>query len=140
MLYRDRHQSSMMKKASEAFVRLSRGNYRNLAAQRDGQRDVLVAIGADGSSKEAQKLSKGTQFQLYLALRVAGYQESAAARTPVPFIADDIMESFDEDRSEEAIAQLSIMAKTGQVIYLTHHKHICEIAQSVCQTVSLHGL
>ncbi|MGV3548508.1 AAA family ATPase [Rhizobium sp.] len=139
-LYRDKHQSSMMKKASEAFAQLSRGNYRNLAAQRDGQRDVLVAIGADGSSKEALQLSKGTQFQLYLALRVAGYQESATTRPPVPFIADDIMESFDEDRSQEALTQLSLMAKSGQVIYLTHHRHICEIARSVCPSVTVHGI
>lgn len=139
-LYRDRHQSSMMKKASEAFAQLSRGNYRTLASQRDGQREVLVAIGADGSSKEAQDLSKGTQFQLYLALRVAGYQEAAATRTPVPFIADDIMESFDEERSEEALTQLSTMARSGQVIYLTHHKHICDIATAVCPSVSIHPL
>jgi uncharacterized protein YhaN len=139
-LYRDRHQSSMMRKASDAFAQLSRGNYRNLAAQREGQREVLVAIGADGSSKQAEDLSKGTQFQRYLAQRVAGYQEAAATRTPVPFIADDIMESFDEDRSEEALAQLSVMARSGQVIYLTHHRHICDIAQSVCPSVSLHRL
>ena len=139
-LYRDRHQSSMMQKASEAFRELSRGNYRALSAQRDGQRETLVALGVDGSSKEAGDMSKGTQFQLYLALRVAGYQEYAASRPPVPFIADDIMESFDEERSAEALTQLAAMARSGQVIYLTHHQHICDIARSVCPTVRLHGL
>jgi uncharacterized protein YhaN len=139
-LYRDRHRSSMMTRASDAFVQLTRGNYASLSTHRDGQRETLVAIGADGSSKEAGELSKGTQFQLYLALRVAGYQEYAATRRPVPFIADDIMESFDEERSAEALTQLSIMARSGQVIYLTHHQHICEIARAVCPTVTVHGL
>jgi len=46
-------------------------------------------------------MSKGTQFQLYLALRLADYEEFAAARPSVPFIADDITETFDELRSEE---------------------------------------
>jgi uncharacterized protein YhaN len=139
-LYRDRHQSSMMMRASEAFRQLTRGNYRMLTTQRDGQREALVAVAADGSSKEAEDLSRGTQFQLYLALRVAGYQEYAASRPPVPFIADDIMESFDEARSEEALTQLSIMARSGQVIYLTHHLHICDIARTVCPTVTVHSL
>jgi uncharacterized protein YhaN len=139
-LYRDRHQSSMMQKASDAFRELSRGNYRGLTAQRDGQRETLIALGADGSSKEAGDMSKGTQFQLYLALRVAGYQDYAATRSPVPFIADDIMESFDEDRSAEALTQLAHMARSGQVIYLTHHHHICDIARSICPTVTVHGL
>ncbi|ARM90654.1 hypothetical protein RHEC894_PA00081 (plasmid) [Rhizobium sp. CIAT894] len=40
-------------------------------------------------------MSTGMQFQLYLALRLAGYEEFAALRPPVPFVADDIMESFD---------------------------------------------
>jgi len=47
-------------------------------------------------------MSKGTRFQLYLALRVAGYHEFASSRRPVPFIADDIMETFDDFRAEEA--------------------------------------
>lgn len=138
-LYRDRHRSSMMTRASDAFVRIA-PSYASLSTHRDGQRETLVAIGADGSSKEAGDLSKGTQFQLYLALRVAGYQEYAATRPPVPFIADDIMESFDETRSAEALTQLSTMARSGQVIYLTHHRHICDLATSVCPTVTLHTL
>ena len=139
-LYRDRHRSSMMSRASTAFGQLTRGNYSGLSTHRDGQRETLVANGVDGSSKEASDLSKGTQFQLYLALRVAGYLETAAMRPPVPFIADDIMESFDEERAAEALTQLAIMAGSGQVIYLTHHQHICTIARSVCPSVTLHHL
>lgn len=139
-LYRDRHRSSMLRRASEAFSQLSRGSYLGLTTQRDGNQETLIALGADGSSKQAGDMSKGTQFQLYLALRVAGYQEYAATRPPVPFIADDIMESFDEFRAAEALTQLAAMAKSGQVIYLTHHQHICEIAQTVCPTVTVHNL
>jgi uncharacterized protein YhaN len=46
----------------------------------------------------------------------------------VPFVADDIMESFDNPRSEEVFRLLGEMAKVGQVIYLTHHWHLCGIA------------
>ncbi|WP_137156448.1 AAA family ATPase [Rhizobium sp. FKL33] len=139
-LYRDRHRSSMMARASDAFAQLTRGAYRGLAAQRDGQQETLIALSADGASKQAGDLSKGAQYQLYLALRIAGYGEYAAARMPAPFIADDIMESFDDMRAEEALTQLSAMARSGQVIYLTHHQHIRDMAMQVCPGVRVHEL
>jgi len=87
----------------------------------------LHAREATGSSKQASALSKGTRFQLYLALRVAGYQELVSRRQSVPFIADDILETFDDFRAEETLKVFSQMANSGQVIYLTHHKHLCDI-------------
>jgi hypothetical protein len=63
---------------------------------------------------------------LYLALRVAGYHEFAQSRTPVPFIADDIMETFDDFRAVEAFRLFAEMANVGEVIYLTHYQHLCE--------------
>jgi uncharacterized protein YhaN len=138
--YRDSHRSTMLQRASDAFRTITRGEYGSLAAQPEGDREVLVAIGAGGASKLARDLSKGTRFQLYLALRVAGYHEIAGARSTVPFIADDILETFDDDRAAETFALLAGMARVGQVIYLTHHRHLCRIAQEVCPAVKLHDL
>ncbi|MDR7124977.1 AAA family ATPase [Pseudotabrizicola sp. 4114] len=130
--YRDQHRSAMLTRASEAFSRLSQGAYSGLAAQPDGQQEVLVALAAGGGAKLAVDLSKGTRFQLYLALRIAGYHELAQSRPTVPFVADDIMETFDDARSAAAFALLAEMSRVGQVIYLTHHRHLCDIARSVC--------
>jgi uncharacterized protein YhaN len=138
--YRDSHRSAMMQRASLAFRTITRGEYSGLAAQPEAEREVLVAIAADGTSKLARDLSKGTRFQLYLALRVAGYHEIAGNRSTVPFIADDIMETFDNDRAAETFGLLADMARVGQVIYLTHHMHLCEIAQAVCPMVRIHSL
>ena len=138
--YRDTHRSAMMQRASDAFRTITRGAYSGLAAQSEAEREVLVAISAEGGSKLARDLSKGTRFQLYLALRVAGYHEIAGARTTVPFIADDIMETFDDDRAAETFSLLADMAGVGQVIYLTHHRHLCEIASSICPSVRVHAL
>ena len=98
------------------------------------------AVGADGRSKMAMELSRGARFQLYLALRVAGYHEFARSRPSVPFVADDIMESFDDFRAEEAFRLFADMAGVGQVIYLTHHRHLAEIALRVCPTARLHQM
>jgi uncharacterized protein YhaN len=86
----------MMAHASDAFQTISRGAYAKLTTQPDKDTETLVAVSADGASKVASALSKGTRFQLYLALRVAGHHEFSRNRQPVPFIADDIMESFDD--------------------------------------------
>ncbi len=139
-VYRDQHRSSMMARASEAFRTISRGAYSGLATQPDRDGDILIATAADGGSKVASDLSKGTRFQLYLALRIAGYHEFARTRRPVPFVADDIMETFDDFRAEEAFRLFAAMAETGQVIYLTHHRHLCEVARRVCPEVRMHEL
>ncbi len=136
--YRDRHRSSMMARASQAFATISRGAYTGLAAHPEKDGDILIARAVGGGSKEAAELSKGTRFQLYLALRVAGYYEFVASRQPVPFIADDIMETFDDFRAEEAFRLFGEMAQVGQVIYLTHHPHLCEIARRVCPGTTIH--
>jgi uncharacterized protein YhaN len=139
-IYRDKHRSAMMNRASEAFRMITGGNYSGLATQPDKEREILIGISRDGASKLADAMSTGTQFQLYLALRLAGYEEFAALRPPVPFVADDIMESFDNPRSEEVFRLLGEMARVGQVIYLTHHWHLCEIAERVVPEVTIHRL
>lgn len=139
-LYRDRHRSGMMARASEAFRTISRGAYEGVAAQPGKDGDVLIAVSAGGGSKAANELSDGTRSQLYLALRVAGYHEFVARRTPVPFIADDIMETFDDFRAEEAFRLFAEMGMHGQVIYFTHHKHLTQIAKKICPSVRLHDL
>ncbi len=49
---------------------------------------------------------------------------------PCPFIADYIMETFDDFRAEEAFRPFGEMASVGQVI--THHQHLLEILRKVC--------
>ncbi len=138
--YREKHRSSMMKRASTAFSAITGGSYTGLSARAEKDNEILIGISRQGSSKLASDMSKGTRFQLYLALRLAGYQEFAQARPAVPFIADDIMETFDEPRSAQVFRLLGEMAKIGQVIYLTHHRHLCEMARSVVPEVTIHNL
>jgi uncharacterized protein YhaN len=138
--YRREHRSFMMQHASDAFRTISRDAYGSLTSQPERDGEVLVAVAADGASRIAPKLSKGTRFQLYLALRVAGYREFARHREPVPFIADDIMETFDDFRAEAALQVFADMSTIGQVIYLTHHQHLCDIARTVCPQIRLHTL
>ncbi|OHV72131.1 AAA family ATPase [Ensifer sp. LCM 4579] len=139
-LFRERHRSAMMQRASHTFAHISGGEYSGLSTQADKGQEFLIANSSAGGSKLAADLSKGTRFQLYLALRIAGYHEVATARETLPFIADDIMETFDDNRAGRAFELMAEMARVGQVIYLTHHEHLCDIARSACPTVKIHRL
>lgn len=138
--YRDTHRSGMMTRASQAFSTITGGRYSGLTTQADGQRETLVALPAEGGSRQAGQLSEGTRAQLYLALRIAGYHEFVRQNGPVPFIADDIMESFDDERAKATFGLLAAMSGLGQVIYLTHHAHMRDLAQAACAKVRLHEL
>ncbi|MBV8474332.1 MAG: AAA family ATPase [Hyphomicrobiales bacterium] len=139
-LYREQHRSSMMARASEALRTISRGAYASLTSQPGKDGETLIATGSDGRSKNVTDMSKGTRFQLYLALRAAGYFEFVRSRTPIPFVADDIMETFDDFRAEETFRLFGDMARSGQVIYLTHHRHLCAIAREACPSARIHDL
>ncbi|MGD9476907.1 AAA family ATPase [Shinella sp. G-2] len=139
-LYRERHRSAMMERASKTFHDITGGEYAGLSTVLEKDSEFLVVNAASGGSKLARDLSKGTRFQLYLALRVAGYHEIAASREIVPFIADDIMETFDDRRALNALRVMGDMARGGQVIYLTHHQHLRDLAKEACPDVTLHEL
>jgi len=139
--FRDRHRSSMMKRAGRAFATITRNAFTDLTTTPGKDGELLVGLKAGSGSMAASEMSKGTCFQLYLALRIAGYAEFVQDREALPFFADDILETFDDDRSAETFRLLSEMAHQGQVIYLTHHRHLCDIAEQVCgDAVTIHEL
>jgi len=65
----------------------------------------------------------------------AGEPKALLAWPAVPFIADDTMETFDDFRADETFRLFAGMAQHGQVIYLTHHRHLIDIARKVCPSV-----
>ncbi len=141
-LYRERHRSAMMTSTAKAFRTLTGGTYDRLVTQPDGNAESLLAIRSDtGASIAADAMSTGTRHQLYFALRLAGYEDFCARTGPLPLIADDILETFDDKRSAAAFQQLQALSHHGQTVYLTHHKHLCTIAQDICgKEVTIHRL
>jgi len=129
--YRDTHRSGMLAETQKAFSKLTAGRYARLATQPDGQNEVLLAVrGEDNRSISAVKMSKGTRFQLYLALRLAGYGQFVADGTTLPFVADDILETFDNTRTSAALDLLGEVSLSGQALYFTHHEHVVDLARA----------
>lgn len=130
--YRDRHRSDMMAATERAFSDLTNGAYQKLLTQPDGAAEILFAVDASGTPKQIGDMSKGTRFQLYLALRAAAYEQMVAQGVELPFFCDDVFETFDEDRTRAACRLMERIGRSGQAIYLTHHRHVVEIAKEVC--------
>ena len=82
-------------------------------------------------------LSEGTRAQLFLALRVAGHASFCDLNGPLPFITDDILESFDDTRAEAALKMAAEMGSRGQVIFFTHHPHVVALARNAIPGVSV---
>lgn len=130
--YRDRHRSEMMTSTEHAFAELTNNAYQKLLTQPDGASEVLLAVDGDGTAKRVAEMSKSTRFQLYLALRAAAHEQLVAQGTCLPFFCDDIFETFDEDRTRAACRLMERIGRNGQAIYLTHHRHVVEIAKDIC--------
>ncbi len=130
--FRQEHQSVILTAAQQAFSTLTGGHYVQLVPRDDGRgNERLFVIDDQDNARSVNELSTGTRYQLYLALRAAAHADYATQRQPLPFVADDIMESFDDDRSAAAFTVLGKMAEKGQVLYLTHHQHLLDIARDV---------
>ncbi|WP_333827900.1 AAA family ATPase [Pararhodobacter sp.] len=132
--YRDTHRSAMMAATERSFAALTGGAYARLVSQPEGEGETLLAVDATGAAKRVSEMSKGTRFQLYLALRAAAHEQLVAQGTCLPFFCDDIFETFDEARTSAACRVMEQIGRSGQAIYLTHHRHVVEIARQVCDS------
>jgi uncharacterized protein YhaN len=92
----------------------------------------MVALEADGTTRKLlDQLSEGTSDQLYLALRIAALEDYAAAASPLPFIADDVLQTFDDPRTAATLRALLGLSDRVQVIALTHHTHVGDLAATL---------
>ena len=87
-------------------------------------------------------MSSGTRDQLFLALRLATLESRLETREPMPFIVDDILINFDDDRTKATLKVLADLSKKNQVILFTHHRQIVEEASQMKGegTIQIHKL
>jgi uncharacterized protein YhaN len=77
-------------------------------------------------------LSEGTRDQLFLALRLVMLQDYTEKAPALPFIADDLLQTFDDySRTAHALAALADLSHHTQVIVLSHHRQLIELARSL---------
>ena len=119
----------------QTFARLTGGAYTHLSPAPDGKDSDsfgrLLAHEAAGAEKHVGELSEGTRDQLYLALRLVAVEDHVQHAPPLPFVADDILQTFDDTRARAALEALVGLSQHVQVILLTHHPHLLHLAQGL---------
>lgn len=128
--YREKNQGPVLDRASGLFAGLSVGSFEGLRIDYlDSGEPVLVGVrGGGGQTVGVDGMSDGSRDQLYLALRLASLEAWLKTHEPIPFIVDDILLNFDNDRSVAALQALAGLSRHTQVIFFTHHEHLVELA------------
>jgi uncharacterized protein YhaN len=130
--HREAQADPLMLRAGELFATLTSEAFSGLA-QDYGEDDQphLVGVRPSGEKVGVAGMSEGTRDQLYLAMRLAFIEDYAARAEPVPFIGDDIFQTFDDERTAAGIRALADTSGLFQPILFTHHLSVVAIARRV---------
>ena len=120
---------SSLARVSQTFSAVTDGAY-GLEIQDGPQGEELHAVehAYPQERKSLDDMSEGTRDQLYLALRMVALRDHCASATALPFIADDILQTFDDVRAGATLRALGDLSNELQVIVLTHHPHLEQVA------------
>jgi uncharacterized protein YhaN len=111
---------------------MTRGAFSRLRAEYDERGNpVLVGIRPKSEAQvSVDGMSDGTADQLYLSLRLASLEQYLEHNEPLPFVVDDILLRFDDDRALATLKVLGELSRKTQVIFFTHHRHLVEMAET----------
>ena len=142
--FRKKSQGPMMEKTSHYFSALTSNRYSGVAAQLDDKgKPQLVALRRDGDNNlevHTAGLSEGTADQLYLALRLAAIDLHLDKHTPIPLILDDLLMTFDDERTRALLPVLAELSKKTQILIFTHHSHLNTLATETTPELQHHQL
>jgi uncharacterized protein YhaN len=126
--FREENQGPLMEKSGHIFRQLTRGAIDGLTVAYD-DKDVPVMVGRrqDGATVAVERMSDGCRDQLYLSLRLAAMDRYLEEHEPMPLILDDLLITFDNERTRAILPQLANLATRSQVFLFTHHEHLIEL-------------
>ena len=129
--YREKSQGPILNRAAALFKQITLDSFEGVRVEFDNNgQPVLAGVRTGGSDiVTVDGMSDGTADQLYLALRLAGLEDYLANNEPMPFIVDDILIKFDDERAAVALQVLADISRKTQVIFFTHHRHLVELAE-----------
>jgi uncharacterized protein YhaN len=112
------HRPGVLRTAEAFLSDWTGGRYRRITAPLGGSIEGLER--ADGTRVPVDGLSRGTQEQLYLALRFGLIEHFADEAEPLPIVMDEILVNFDETRAARAARTIEQLARRHQIIYFTY--------------------
>jgi uncharacterized protein YhaN len=121
--FRREHRDPILARASHYFQKLTCGSFAAVETEfDDSDQPVLVGSRGAGPKVRVEGLSTGTRDQLFLSLKLAALDHYLESSEPVPFIVDDILIQFDDDRARATLEALAELSNKTQVILFTHHR------------------
>lgn len=121
---------TLSEKAVRYLGNITAGRYTSIHVTTDWQIRLECV---DRSDVPGSMVSAGTLDQLYFALRL-GCGELLSAGRALPIILDDPFVNFDRRRLDNVLNLLEEVARTNQVLLLTHDPHTLEWARDVHAT------
>ena len=97
--YREKNQGTVVARAGRLFAGLTGGSFVGFQIDDDGAGAVLKGVRPDRRLVGVGGMSNGSHDQLYLALRLASLESWLRAHEPIPFVVDDILLNFDDQRA-----------------------------------------
>ncbi|MFC5405734.1 AAA family ATPase [Cohnella soli] len=126
-VFEEEKQPEVLLRASGHFRRMTDSAYVRIVAP--GETKALFAETAEKQLIDSAFLSRGTQEQLYLAMRFA-LCEAASPDKPLPLLLDDLFVHFDEVRLKHTIPVIEELSRTRQVLLFTCHASVAKAITS----------
>jgi uncharacterized protein YhaN len=106
---RHEQQDPLLARASQLFSASTRGQFAAIETDvNDDGHPIVVGRRLGGDLVGLSEMSDGTRDQLFLAFRLASIEHYGRNAEPLPFIADDVLVHFDDDRG---LATLELLAE-----------------------------
>jgi uncharacterized protein YhaN len=128
--FEQERQPGVISHAENFFTTITGGRYRRLFVPMDSPSEVAVEA-ANGSRRNPNQLSRGTQEQLYLALRFGLIREFGEQSERLPVIVDEVLVNFDPDRQKRAAEAFVSLSETNQVLVFTCHPEMVELFKGI---------
>lgn len=121
------NQPSLLRETSRLYAQLTEGRYQRVIRKLDDKQSLSVED-RHGRWKTSRELSTGAREQLYLAIRLAYVAEYCRRAEPLPIVMDDVLVNFDDSRAAAALQTLAEFAEGQQVLFLSCHQRIVDLA------------
>ena len=140
--FEQERQPGVIRAASALFSAITGGAWVGIAASLEDS--SLRVLPPHGEPVSPEVLSRGTQEQLYLALRLAHIRNHAAQAAALPVIMDDVLANFDPDRALRTAQTFGDLASSQegspghQLLYFTCHPHMADMLRKAVPGVGLY--
>ena len=130
--YRKENQAPVLARAGELFSKLTLGSFARLRDEVDDSgKPILLGVRPNDIEVTVDGMSDGARDQLYVSLRLATLEQHLSKGEPMPFVVDDILIAFDDNRTRVCLEVLAELGASTQVLLFTHHRRVLELASAL---------